>query len=327
MQNNEQETQQKPVTATVRAADSARAICDGEIVLATIDVSATPERVVRALMTAECERWWGAPGVYTVESWQASLRPGGTWSLVIRLPDGTALPSSGEFLEVTPQKIVQTRRYDFDHPTLGRRVTRVATHLSPMEKGTHIIVRHDGFGSSEAAIEHAGGWERMLDWLGAYLRAEGPKTTVIFGNHMSVIVPRKDREDLQRFFCAVLGGTIAKAQDDRDFIRLGDDFYVVLYGDVPDASEFLRSARSVWLEIKSDDVDGLARKILDYGARKLAVPDSHLYFQAPGGQCLRLVGIDEDLSSYEGAGEGPDSKAHLKARAAEGQVPTETAST
>lgn len=323
MQNTKQETQQKPVTATVRAADTARAICDGEIVLATLDVPTTPERVVRALMTAECERWWGAPGVYMIEAWQASLRPGGTWSLVIRLPDGTALPSSGEFLEVTPHKIVQTRRYDFDHPTLGRRVTRVATQLSRTEHGTHITVRHDGFGSSEAAIEHAGGWERMLDWLGTYLRAEAPKKTntteakAIFGNHMSVIVPRKDRDDLQRFYCEVLGGTITKSQEDRDFIRLGDDYYVVLYGDVPDASEFLRSARSVWLEIKSDDVDGLARKILDFGARKLEVPDPHLYFQAPGGQCLRLVGIDEDLSFYEGATEGPDAKAHLKARGAE----------
>jgi hypothetical protein len=36
------------------------------------------------------------------------------------------------------------------------------------------------------------------------------------------------------------------------------------------------------------------------------VPDPHLYFQAPGGQCLRLVGIHEDLSFYEGAGEGPN---------------------
>ena len=40
--------------------------------------------------------------------------------------------------------------------------------------------------------------------------------------------------------------------------------------------------------------------------RKLDVPDPHLYFQAPGGQCLRLVGIDEDLSFYEGTGAGPD---------------------
>jgi len=68
----------------------------------------------------------------------------------------------------------------------------------------------------------------------------------------------------------------------------------------------LRTARSVWLEIKSDNVEEMTRKILDFGVRKLDIPDPHLYFQAPGGQVLRLVGINEDLSFYEGAGEGPD---------------------
>ena len=71
--------------------------------------------------------------------------------------------------------------------------------------------------------------------------------------------------------------------------------------------EFLRTARSVWLEIKSDNVEEMRRKILESGlVRKLNVPDPQLYFQALGGQCLRLVGIDEDMSFYEGAGAGPD---------------------
>jgi hypothetical protein len=130
---------------------------------------------------------------------------------------------------------------------------------------------------------------------------------VIFGNHLSVIVPRQDRDSIRKFYCDVLGGQITKADPERDFIRLGDDFYIVLYGDVPDESEFLRTARSVWLEIKSDDVEEMSRNILESGlVRKLDVPDPHLYFQAPGGQCLRLVGMDEDLSFYEGAGEGPN---------------------
>jgi catechol 2,3-dioxygenase-like lactoylglutathione lyase family enzyme len=130
---------------------------------------------------------------------------------------------------------------------------------------------------------------------------------VICGNHSSVIVPLQDRDSIRKFYCDVLGYKIVKEESDRDFLRLGDDFYIVLYGDVPDESEFLRTARSVWLEIKSDNVDEMKRKILESGlVRKLEVPDPHLYFQAPGGQCLRLVGIDEDLSFYEGAGEGPD---------------------
>jgi hypothetical protein len=131
---------------------------------------------------------------------------------------------------------------------------------------------------------------------------------VTFGNHSSVLVPRQDRDSIRGFYCDVLGGEITQADPERDFVRLGDDFYIVfLYGDVTDESEFLRSARSVWLEIKSDDVEETRRKILQSGlVQKLEIPDPHLYFQAPGGQCLRLVGIDEDLSFYEGTGTGPD---------------------
>ena len=131
---------------------------------------------------------------------------------------------------------------------------------------------------------------------------------VIFGNHSSVIVPRRDRDSIRKFYCDVLGGKITKAEDERDFLRLGEDFFIAfLYGDVPDESEFLRTARSVWLEIKSDNVEEMRRKILDSSlVRRLEVPDPHLYFQAPGGQCLRLVGIDEDLSLYERGGEGPN---------------------
>src|SRR6516162_4477607 len=102
---------------------------------------------------------------------------------------------------------------------------------------------------------------------------------VIFGNHSSVLVPRQDRDNIRKSYCDVLGGKITKADPERDFIRLGDNFYIgLMYGDVPDESEFLRSARSVWLEIKSDNVEEIRRKILESGlARKLEVPDPHLY--------------------------------------------------
>ena len=130
---------------------------------------------------------------------------------------------------------------------------------------------------------------------------------VIFGNHSSVLVPEKERDNIRKFYCDILGGRITKADDERDFLCLGDNFYIgFLYGDVPDESGFLRTARSIWLEIKSDNVEELTQKILDFGVRKLEVPDPHLYFQAPGGQCMRLVGINEDLTFYEGIGAGPN---------------------
>jgi len=133
-------------------------------------------------------------------------------------------------------------------------------------------------------------------------------TKAIFGNHSAVMVSRQDRDSICKFYRDVLGGKITKAESDRDFLRLGEDYYMVfLYGDVPDESEFLRTARSIWLEIKSDNVDETGRKILESGlVRKLEMPDGHFYFQAPEGQCFKLVGVDEDLSMYEGAGEGPN---------------------
>jgi catechol 2,3-dioxygenase-like lactoylglutathione lyase family enzyme len=45
-------------------------------------------------------------------------------------------------------------------------------------------------------------------------------------------------------------------------------------------------------------------EIVAFGVGVLDGPDPHLYFQAPGGQVLRLVGIDEDLSRYEGTEHG-----------------------
>jgi len=131
---------------------------------------------------------------------------------------------------------------------------------------------------------------------------------VILGNHASVLVPKQLRDSIRKFYCDVLGGKLTRADAERDFVCVGDSFFIgFVYGDVADESEFLRSSRAIWLELKSDDVAAMSRKILESGlVRKLDIPDPHLYFQAPGGQCLRLVGIEEDMSFYEGAGEGPN---------------------
>jgi uncharacterized protein YndB with AHSA1/START domain len=150
-----------------------KAVADRElgIIVAIADLSAVPERVFTALITDEVEKWWGAPGVYTVANWRADRRIRGKWSLDVVRPDGVALPASGEFLSLQePAKIVISRRYNWDFPVLGRRDTKVTYLLDPVENGTRLTVRHEGFGEAvEAAFEHAIGWERYLGWLREYL--------------------------------------------------------------------------------------------------------------------------------------------------------------
>jgi len=145
---------------------------------------------------------------------------------------------------------------------------------------------------------------------------------VIIGNASAITVPRQDRDSICRFYCDVLGGKVVKEDNEKDIVRLEGDFYILFrYGDLPDESEFLRSPRALWLQIKSDNVEEMTRKILNFGATKLDLPSGlpasvpYLYFQAPGGQCFQLLPITEDQAQYKGAGNGQNVAKEKEAEA------------
>jgi catechol 2,3-dioxygenase-like lactoylglutathione lyase family enzyme len=128
---------------------------------------------------------------------------------------------------------------------------------------------------------------------------------VAFGNHSAVRAPRAERDRIRRFYRDVLGCEITRAGDRKDDFRLGDGFYFAfLYEDEGAALDESGFLRAMYLELKASDVEELRQRIVAFGVRVLDVPDPHLYFQAPGGQVYRLVGIDEDLSRYEGTEHG-----------------------
>jgi uncharacterized protein YndB with AHSA1/START domain len=141
-------------------------------VVAWADIPVPPERLYRTLVTAEVERWWGSEETYWMREWNAELRVGGRWRVLICFAGADPLPASGEFLEFdAPGRIVQTRRYEWDQPLLGRRETKVTYELSSHRGGTRLTVIHEGFaGLPEAAAQHAQGWDRVLGWLQAYAR-------------------------------------------------------------------------------------------------------------------------------------------------------------
>lgn len=137
-------------------------------------------------------------------------------------------------------------------------------------------------------------------------------TKVIFGNHSAVRVSAAQRDSIRKFYCNLLGCKIMRAFDDKDDIRIGNDFYIsflyaagdgqgadkgVNYGamDPLNDDDFLKA---IFLELKAENVEETKQKIISFGVKVLDVPDPHLYFQSPGGQVFRLVGISEDLSKY-----------------------------
>jgi catechol 2,3-dioxygenase-like lactoylglutathione lyase family enzyme len=130
-------------------------------------------------------------------------------------------------------------------------------------------------------------------------------TKVILGNHSAVRVPRTEKDRIRQFYRDVLGGTITREGDLKDDIRMGDNFYIAfLYEDEGVALDESGFSKAVYLELKTDNVEEMRQKIVAFGVRVLEVPDPHLYFHAPGGQVFRLVGINEDLSKYEGTEHG-----------------------
>ncbi|TKB06669.1 MAG: SRPBCC domain-containing protein, partial [Mesorhizobium sp.] len=148
-----------------------QAMANTETVMASAEILAPPEQVLAALVTDEVGRWWGSADTYRMIGWAADLRVGGRWNVTVKTADGGHLPVSGRFIEIEmPRRIVQTRRYERDHPTLGRHETTVAYLLEPTVAGTQLTICHGGFaGFPDAAAEHAEGWARVLGWLQGHL--------------------------------------------------------------------------------------------------------------------------------------------------------------
>jgi uncharacterized protein YndB with AHSA1/START domain len=151
---------------------TARSVADltAGVILASVEIAAPPERVFRALTDPnELIRWWGSPDTYRTEEWTADLRVGGRWRARGHGVDGRAFTVQGEFLEVDPpRRLAQTWSPDWE----GGFVTTITYRLDPIEGGTRLTLRHEGFGEHrDACRSHGQGWERVLGWLRAYVSA------------------------------------------------------------------------------------------------------------------------------------------------------------
>jgi catechol 2,3-dioxygenase-like lactoylglutathione lyase family enzyme len=125
----------------------------------------------------------------------------------------------------------------------------------------------------------------------------------ILGNHTAVLAARSEQERIRKFYCDVLGCKVRAKTDEVDRFQLDDFHFCFVWQNAAlDEGDFLKAT---YLELKADNTEEIKQQILAFGVKKLDVPDPHLYFQAPGGQVFRLVGINEDLSLYE---ESPSSR-------------------
>jgi len=124
-------------------------------------------------------------------------------------------------------------------------------------------------------------------------------TRLSLGEHSKIMVAPAERQRLQNFYRDVLGCKVITKGPAADLIRVAPNFYIGVNYDETALKES-DVQKAIWLELRTDDPGALKEKILEFGIKRIEFWDrEHFYFQAPGGQVLRLVGTTEDMSQWE----------------------------
>jgi len=152
------------------AKSNAASKLEGELIV-TRTLDATPETVYKAWTDPEqMARWWG-PNCFTNPVCELDVRPGGTWRIVMRAPDGVEYECGGIYREVVAaQRLVFTNNaFDSEGKVLLEGVTSV-TFTAQGAKTKLTVETHMVGKVSYAAQMLAGmeaGWNQSLDRLTA----------------------------------------------------------------------------------------------------------------------------------------------------------------
>jgi uncharacterized protein YndB with AHSA1/START domain len=145
----------------------ARAVADlvDGCIVASVELATTPERVFRALASAEVIDWWVNPGVFDTQEWTGDVRVGGQWR-ASGIARGAPYELEGKFLEVDPpRKLVQTWHFA-GAPGTPSTVTYL---LEPISGGTRLTVRHAGIVAPDQRNNVGAGWRSSFDRLAEIL--------------------------------------------------------------------------------------------------------------------------------------------------------------
>ena len=126
---------------------------------------------------------------------------------------------------------------------------------------------------------------------------------VQFGTHYLLTLPNQERPRVRTFYVDILGCRIeahdhnvtANIPENIDLFHFPDgEVFGVQYvsaHETPFTSKDYRYA--CWLELKTDDVEGLVKKLKAFGVEEITDfwDTEHFYFHAPGGQVFRVIGL------------------------------------
>jgi len=125
-------------------------------------IQAPPEKLFAAWTDpAQLLRWWGPEGVICADA-QVDLRPGGSYRIANRMPDGALLWICGVF-----ELIEAPHRLTYSWQLEGRAgpAERVTVQFVRQGDDTEVVITHERIVDAAARSGHERGWLGCLDGL------------------------------------------------------------------------------------------------------------------------------------------------------------------
>jgi uncharacterized protein YndB with AHSA1/START domain len=140
-----------------------------ELVIARV-FDAPRELVFECWTQAEhLQHWQGAPRGFTVTTQESDIRPGGSFRICMRSPEGVERWLEGGYCEIVkPERLVFTHVW-LDAEKKPGPETLVTVTLTERNGKTELTLRQTGFSAVESRDGHKFGWASALDVLSEYL--------------------------------------------------------------------------------------------------------------------------------------------------------------
>lgn len=139
---------------------------DGGLRLRLQRVLHAPRSVVFRALTEpkELAKWWGPDG-FTIPSVESDLRPGGSYRIAMRPPEGDPFFLVGEFVEVVPQERL-SYTFRWENPDPEDRETVVTLSLRDIGgTRTELVLSQGDFATEGRQALHEQGWAESLHKL------------------------------------------------------------------------------------------------------------------------------------------------------------------
>ena len=143
---------------------------DQDSVVSEIEIAAPPDRVFKALTTADELKLWFRSPECPPKFWEMEPRLGGRYRYAtekgsIEVNGVSEFECHGEIVEYDPPRVLAYTWLANWHDDSARR-TIVRWELTPTKAGTRVTVKHSGLSHEAVARkDYAGGWPGVLEML------------------------------------------------------------------------------------------------------------------------------------------------------------------